>query len=395
MIAEAQTGLGTKRDRVLLIASPDDYLIELERHEFEAAWRTAHPSDEVLVFEEAPPPARLVQELASPSLFAADRLLVVVDARSYLDADRQAEGETLAEALSSLPLGDVTLLLLAVAKQAPAGPVTDAVRKRGEVRFLALPEKPKPWEDIRVSPGQRRVLASVVARVAPVLVGQEEVVDALCEAYGFRPRELAQAAERLLLGGEVSAAEVREQAGAGDCSLRDLEEALLARTSERFVRLASVVVSGGVLTDWWGKVVAPDRTAMVLASTFGRLLRQALAVRGHAARAGLSAELKADRCAGTRWYNQTFQPRLYPLLAADIEAAPGSPAEGRSSWQLHRSFRLAAAYSEAELIEALARLAGSRAERDRGPSALADVSGLVLGFIGSRAPSGARTTPSG
>jgi hypothetical protein len=319
----------------------------------------------------------------------------VADASSYLNADRQADGEALAGALTSLPLKDVTLLLTTVAKEAPTGPVTAAVRKRGEVRFLALPEKPKPWEDIRVSPGQRHLLGSVVARVAPVLAGQDEVVDALCEAYGFRPRELAQAAERLLLGGEVSAAEVREQAGVGDCSLRDLEEALLACTPERFVRLAAVVASGGVLTDWWGKVVTPDRAAMVLASTFGRLLRQALAVRGHAARAGLSAELKADRCSGTRWYNQTFQPRLYPRLAADIEATPGSPAEGRSSWQLHRSFRLAAAYSEPELIEALARLAGSRAERDRSPSALADVSGLVLGFIGNRAASPAHTAASG
>jgi hypothetical protein len=349
----------------------------------------------MLVFEEAPPPARLVQELASPSLFAAERLLVVADAGSYLDAGHQAEGEALAGALTSLPLRDVTLLLLAVAKEAPTGPLMEGIRKRGEVRFLALPERPKPWEDIRVSPGQRHVLASVVARVAPALAGQAEVVDALCEAYGFRPRELAQAAERLLLGGEVSAAEVRAQAGAGDCSLRDLEESLLARASERFVRLAGIVASGGVLTDWWGKVVAPDRAAMVLASTFGRLLRQALAVRGHAARAGISPELKADRCSGARWYQQTFQPRLYPLIAADIEATPGSPAEGRSSWQLHRSFRLAAAYSEAELIEALARLAGSRAERDRGPSALAEVSGLVLGFIGNRAASAARTALSG
>ena len=54
---------------------------------------------------------------------------------------------------------------------------------------------------------QRRVLADVVARVAPGLAGNDEVVDALCEAYGFRPRELAQAAERLALAGEVNAAD--------------------------------------------------------------------------------------------------------------------------------------------------------------------------------------------
>jgi hypothetical protein len=120
----------------------------------------------MLVFEEAPPPARLVQELASPSLFAAQRLLVVADARSYLDADHQAEGEALAGALTSLPLEDVTLLLLAVAKEPLKGPMTEGIRSAARCAS-GTPEKPKPWEDIRVSPGQRHVLASVVARVAP------------------------------------------------------------------------------------------------------------------------------------------------------------------------------------------------------------------------------------
>jgi hypothetical protein len=337
----------------------------------------------------------LVQELASPSLFAPERLLVVADASPYLSTSRAEEGEALARALASLPLRDVTLLLTAVIEKAPSGPVVEAARNRGDVRFLALPEAPKPWEEGRVSPAQRPVLAALVARVAPALAGQREVVDALCEVYGFRPRELAQAAERLLLGGKVSAAVVRDQAGAGECTLRDLEEAVLRRDAKRFVRLAGTLASGGVLTDWRGEVIAPDRSAMVLASTLGRLMRQALAVRAHAARAGLADELEPNRCSADAWYNRTFKSRLYPRLVADIEATPGSPAEGRTAWQLHRAFRVAAAYSEAELLEALARLAGSRAERDRGPSAMAGVSSLALAFIGPRAASATRTAPSG
>lgn len=370
---------------VLLICSPDNYLLELERRDFEAAWRDAHPQGEVLTFDEALPAGRLVQELVSPSLFAPERLLVVLDASAYLAADKTQGGETLAHALTSLPLRDVTLLLTAVVKSAPAGPVAEAVGGRGEVRFLALPEKPKPWEDVRISPAQRRLLASLVARVAPTLAGEGEVLDALCEAYGFRPRELAQAAERLLLAGEPSAAAVRDQAGVGECTLRDLEEALLGRDSERFARLAGKLASGGSLTDWWGEAVAPERAAMVLASTHGRLLRQALAVRGHATRAGLADELEPRRCSGKGWYNQTFKPRLYPRLSADIEGTPGSPVESMTAWQMHRAFRLAAAYSERELVEALARLAGSRVERGRGPSALAELSSLVLGLIARRA----------
>lgn len=377
--------MGKPLPSILLIASPDDFLLELERTDVTAAWSEAHPDGEVLTLDEAPPAGRLVQELATPSLFAPERLLVVVSALPYLKKGSAEEGEVLAHALSSLPLRDVTLVLTAVTKDPPEGPVVDAARSRGEVRFLALPEEPKPWEDVRASKAQRPVLASLVARVAPELADQREVVDALIEVYGFRPRALAQAAERLLLSGEPTAAAVRDQAGAGECTLRDLEEALLARETTRFVRLAGVLASGGVLTDWRGEAVGPERTAMVLASTFGRLLRLALAVRAHAIRAGLETELEPKRCAGGGWYTKTFKPKLYPRLSADVDSTPGSPAEGRTAWQMHRAFRLAAAYSEAEMIEALARLAGSRAERERGPSALAEVSTLVLGFIGRRA----------
>jgi len=373
--------MGTTLPTVLLLGSPDDYLLELERRDFEAAWHRAHPQGEALAFEGAPAAGRLVQELATPSLFSSDRLLVVADASTYLSAGRRAEGEALAQAVKTLPLREVSLVLAAVADAPPTGPLVESVRARGEVRFLALPETPKPWEEARVSPAQRRLLASVIARVAPALAGQVEAVDALAEAYGFRPRELAQAAERLLLSGETTAAAVRAQAGAGECPLRELEEALLRRDPVRFARFAASLASGGVLTDWRGEPVAPDRVAMVLASTLGRLLRQALAVRGHAARSGLSRELEPERCAGKGWYNQTFRPKLLPALSAEIEGTPASPLTSMTPWQLHRAFRLAAAYSDPELVSALGRLAGSRVERGRGPAALAALSSLVLTLI--------------
>ena len=62
-------------------------------------------------------------------------------------------------------------------------------------------------------------------------------------------------------------------------------------------------------------------------------------------------------------------------------------------WQLHRAFRLAAAYGEPELVAALARLAESRIERARGPAALAAVSALVLALIARPAASSGRTAP--
>jgi hypothetical protein len=367
--------------KLLLLASPDEYLLELERRDVEAAWRRQHPSGEVIAFEDAPPASRLVQELASPSLFAPERLLVVASAGPYLAPGRQGDAEALARALASLPLSDVTLLLAAVSTTEPSGPFVEAVSARGLMRFLALPDAPKPWEETRVSPAQRRVLASLVERVAPALAGETEVIEALTEVYGFRPRELAQAAGRLLLGGEVSAAEVRARAGAGECPLREMEEALLHRDGARFARFAGGLACGGTLTDWRGDAVPAERTPSVLASTLGRLVRQALAVRGHAARTGISGELQPRRCAGRGWYSQTFKARLYPLLAADVEATSASPLGGLTPWQLHKTFRLAAAYSDAELVSALAELAGSRSERERGPSALAALSTQVLALI--------------
>jgi hypothetical protein len=369
-------------------------MLELERQDVVAAWQQAHPAGDVVSFDEAPPPARLVQELASPSLFAAERLLVVADARPYLAGGRHA-GAALAEGLDSLPLVDVALVMSAVAKAKPTGALADTIGRRGEVRFLALPDTPKPWEEARVSRDQRRFLSSLVARAAPGLEGNDEVVDALCEAYGFRPRELAKAAQRLALSGEVNAATVRTQAGAGERQLREVEDALQHRDGERFARFAGALASGAVLTDWRGDAVGPDRLGPILAGTVSRLLRQALAVRAHAVRAALAADLDPKRCAGKDWYPRTFKPRLLPRLAKDIEATPDSPLAGMTPWQLHRAFRLAAAYDERELVAALARLAESRIERARGPAALAAVSALALALIGRAPASSTRRAPAG
>ncbi len=380
--------------QLLLLVSPDDFLLELARQDAVAAWKQDHPAGEVELFDEAPPADRLVQELASPSLFVAERLLVVADARPYLAAGRHAGTDTLARGLEALSFTDVALVLSAVATATPTGALAEVAAKRGEARFLGLPEAPKPWDEARVSREQRRVLAGLVARVAPELAGHEEIVDALCEAYGFRPRELAKAAERLALSGEPSAAAVRAQAGAGEHPVRELEEALQRRDAGSFARFAGALTAGAVLTNWRGEAVAPDGFGPILAGTAGRLLRQALAVRAHAARAGLAAELDPKRCAGKDWYPRTFKPRLHPRLAKEIESTPDSPLAGMTPWQLHRAFKLGAVYGDDELITALAGLGGSRAERARGPAALAAISVPLLALLSRAGGSSRRTAPS-
>ncbi|MBZ5588005.1 MAG: hypothetical protein LAO05_05525 [Acidobacteriia bacterium] len=367
--------------RTVLLASPDDFLLELERRATVETWQAANPLGDVVSFDEAPAAARLVQELASPSLFASNRLLVVADASAYLTAARRREADDLAASLTSLPLADVTLVLSAVCPSSPTGALADAMGKRGEVRFVALPEAPKPWEEGRVSPSQRQMLATLIGAITPDLAGNDEVIDALCEVYGFRPRELAQAAKRLVLGEKVSAEAVRAQMGPGECQLRELEEALQQRDAGRFARLAGALDAGAVLTGWRGEAIAPDGYGRVLGSTLGRLLRQALAARGHATRAGLTDELDPKRCAAKDWYPRAFKRRIFPRFSKDVEELSDSPLAGMTPWQLHRAFRLASVYSEGELVATLARLGEARVERTRGPAVLAAISSVVLGLI--------------
>jgi len=372
--------------RLLLLASPDDYLLDLERRDAETAWSAAHPDGEVTTLDEAPSAAVLVRELASPSLFAPTRLFVVRDAGAYLKPGAAgADGELLARALGELSLSDVALILAVVCADEPGGALGDVVRERGELRFLPLPPPPKPWDRPGITPPQRLILEGIVRRVAPELIAQHDVLDALFESYGFRPRELAQAAERLRLAGELTPDAVRIQAGPGECTLKDLEDVLLRRDERAAAGFFARLSAGGPLVGWWGDEVSSEKLGRTLASTLSRSLRQALAIRCHAVQAGLEAELDPAECAGQWWYPSKFKKSILPRLTTDVEGAPGSPLAGLSAWNLHRAFRLAAAYGTDELLDALARLGATGAEVVRPPAAaLAALTSVVLNLIGTR-----------
>jgi hypothetical protein len=377
----------------------------LERGAAEAAWRDACPEGEVMRLDPAPAPARLIRELASPSLFAPARLIVVPDARPYLgeaaeengaagEAWRDA-GAMLAATLAEARLVDTALILAAVSTAEPSGPLAEAVRRRGTLTFVPLPAQPKPWEEIRVTPAQRRVLEDVIRRVAPAVLADPDTVDALCECYGFRPRRLAQVAEQLQQTGTIGADAVRADWGAGECSLKDLEEALLGRSPAAVARFVARLAAGGVLSDWWGKPIEGEAVGRRVALTLARLLRQALAVRGHARKAGLERELDPRRCQAPSWYNATFRRSILEPLQKEIAACSGSPLEGSTAWQLHRAFKLAAAYGDGELLRALGALASSGAERARRPQALGALAPVLLELVSAGTAPAARRAAGG
>ncbi len=338
-------------------------------------------------FATAPLTHELVDELTSPSLFAAERLVVVRDARAYLGREerQRRDGASLAAALEGLSFSGVDLLLTAVSETEPTGPLVELAARRGEASFLALPSPPKPWEEALVSADQRRVLETVIRRVTPGLLDHPDTVAALCEVHGFRPRELAQAAERLLLSGELTVEAVHSQAGIGERSLKEIEEALLHRDAGRASRFFAALAAGGDLRGWWGNIVGPEEFGRVLSGAVGRLLRNALALRGHARSAGIISELEPERCAGRDWYPRKFRPRLLPKLEADIKKADGSPLAKLSAWQLHRVFRVAAAYRDGDLLTALSRLGTGGVEIAGGGEALAAVGFVVFDLISAAA----------
>lgn len=377
-----------------LLACPDDYLLEIERVAVETQWASAHPGGELKRLETAEVD-RLAGDLVSPSLFASARLLVVRDAAAVLEGKDRDRGKRAAEALLACLKSswdrDTSLLLCVTSSSEPRGVLADFVRAHGAVTWMPLPAPPKPWEDVRLSEEQRRTLKRLLERTVPPILAHPEVVEVLLDHFGFKPRQLVQAAERVLLAGQLDAQQLRAELGPPERSIEEVEKALLERDRKRLARFLATLLAGGELVNWRGERISPGGVAPVLGATLHRLLRNALAMREVARRAGLAGELDPRRCAAPRWYATTFQKRLHPLLERQIGAEAGCELADASLWQRHRAFRLAAAYSDGELRRALAALSRWIPEREReGSAALAIFSEVLLSLVISRPAGGDR-----
>jgi hypothetical protein len=355
-------------------------LLDIERIAAEERWLTVHPAGEVRRLDSAVL-EQLSLELSSASLFATQRLVVVRDASAVLEV-RQGE-RTAADAflavLDSSWDRDTSLLLCAPLKSEPKGPVADYLRAHGTLTWLPLPPTPKPWEDVRLSEEQRRTLEGLLRRTVPGILPHRALVAVLMDHLGFKPRQLVQTAERLLLAGQLDAEQVRAELGPGEHSIDELEKALLERDGPRLARVLAALSAGGDLVNWRGERITPGGVVPVLSQWLHRLLRSALAMRAYARRCGLAGELDADRCAQPRWYSAVFQKRIHPLLEREIATQPLAEA---SVWQRHRVFRLAARYSDHQLRRALASLSRLFPERERETGvALAMLAEVLLDLV--------------
>jgi len=180
--------------RIRLIAASDDYLLE-ERLDAAVAEVSAELGGvEPEVQGSDATPESVATELVSPSLFAAERLLVVPDAREWLGAPPPAgfkQGDE--TALDAGPLLEViaggvpdgmALVMGAWCGRKPGGTLVEAIDSAGSFLWIPLPPRPKPWEDAILSDQQFYFFRGLIVFVMKTVCARikEEVIVVECNA---------------------------------------------------------------------------------------------------------------------------------------------------------------------------------------------------------------------
>jgi hypothetical protein len=386
--------------RIRLIASSDDYLLEERLSAAVAEVRRSLGDVEAEVLGDETTPAELATELVSPSLFAAERVLVVADARRWLgarppagaaaDAGEPPDSGPLVEVLASGVPDEVGLVVGAWCGRQPTGPLVDAIRSVGAVDWISLPPPPKPWEDTLLSSEQERVLRGLLERAAEGAVFEPDARRLLLDRLGFAPRLLVQEVRKLagaVGDGAIDEALVRRLTFPRERSVEVVRDAVLERRPEPLVDLVAAAAAGLPVNDWQGRRVDADGLAAILQAQVSRLAIQLLYLRRLAAGLGLAAEMAPDQTGRGGWYQKRFKNELAPgLLSAVAEGAP-SPlltpgGRAPTPFSLAAMFAGAGRYTDDELVAAVAAAADVEVRiRSTTDHALDAVTAWLAGFV--------------
>lgn len=298
---------------------------------------------------------QLCQELETPSLFAGERLFLLPHAESTLALPPRAV-EALVAVLKAPPPGVLWVGLFAELPEPPKGPLAEGFAGLAEMEHLSLPPPPKPWEEVRLSQEQKKLLRQLLAEEVPEVLAHEDVLDVLFETHGFSPRQLVQAARDLVASQELSPEAARRTAGREAVAAGELERALEGGDWARVALCLGQLAEGAVLETFRGELASGRRAADLAAGFLSRACLAALTVRLLAERAGLARELDRTRVEQPSWYPREFKPRIYPRLVAAAEEMPELGLAERSPWSLQASFRLAARFTAPRLARAVADL---------------------------------------
>jgi len=362
--------------RLALIASTDDYLLEEGLEDAVRQAQEALDGAEVERLPDSVTPEDVAVELRSPSLFAAARVLVVGEVRHWLDTtaprgtlggpgvvDEASPVAPLVAALSEGVPEGTALVMGAWCGRQPKGALVDAVAAGGHYRWVPVPERPKPWEDVQLSQDQRRMLSALLAREARQVRFESEAERLLLERLGFEPRRLVQEARKLAAAaGEdrvVDEGLVRRLVLPRERSLEAVRDGVLKRDPRPLLELIAAAADGISVNDWQGRPMPPERFGGALCGQVANLLGELLYLRRVADAAGLAAEMTPGRTADERWYPRVFSSQIAPVLAERLAAEEPHPLRDRkgkppSSWTLGQLFRAASLFDDDEIVAALA-----------------------------------------
>jgi hypothetical protein len=378
-------------DRLLLLASPDDYLLaERLAEAVETACRDLGV-DHAEHLPDGVTPEAVAVELENRSLFTPRRVLVVRDAAPLLDsaAGRRGGGtpsaEPLVQALASGVPDDLALVMAARCDAKPGGDLVAAITRYGSLQWIPVPPAPKPWEEAVLSAEQVELLRSIMRRAVPNARFTPAAESTLLDRLGFAPRLLVEETRKLAMAagpdGTVDEELVLRLAPPQEWSLNRVHDAVLARDPGPVMGYLAAAAAGLPVNDRRGQRLDSDGVAPAVLGTVAGLLEKLLDLRLLAGELGLAAELAPARTRADRWYQRVFKPRLAPALEArlaeDGDASPLNAPKPTGTWNLGRYFAAAGRYREEELVAALSRV-GSAAVQVRGELPLE----AVLAWVG-------------
>lgn len=343
--------------RLLLIAVGDDFLLE---EALRSAVEQAVSELDGAPIEELSPecsPEDLAVEINSPSLFSPQRVLVLPQVQRWVDApaapDAPKAGESgdlkpLVYALKDKLPEDLAVVMGAWCGGPPKGELAEVIAQQGEVRWIPMPEAPKPWDPPGLSMPQMDALRAVMRRAAPSASLAPAAEKLLCNRMGFAPRRLAVELKKLHAasgGARITETLVRQLVLPKDGSIEIFSDCILQRDATALSNFLDLARRGIPIRDYSGERLGGWALRLRLLNTAAESFLGMLYLREQALLLGAEAELRPEKNGARGWYQKVFKTRLGPALSAEIKKDDGSPfRKAPTLWRLHLLFRGAGRY---------------------------------------------------